>query len=360
VVTETWFFREKHPFAALARLVTEEWLPAHPAEALRLLSVPCASGEEPYSMAMTLLDAGVPASRFLIDAVDLSARALAFAQRALYGRNSFRGAELDFRNRYFRPARGGYVLNPEVRRLVRFERGNILSDSCLPGAGIYDFIFCRNLLIYFDRPTQDETLAKLRRLLAAGGALFTGAAELPLALENGFVALDYSRGFACRKVVVPAKPKPARRLTVAAVGKTPTPGQPSSAAGPGSDSRSEANAEALAAPQVPSRANLEKAREFAAQGRFAEATELCEAHLREYGTSAEAYCILGLIQDASGVDAQADECYRKALYLEPDHLETLRQWALLSERNGRREHARRLRQRADRRYPDQTPQLWTL
>ena len=103
VVTETWFFREKQPFAALVRLVIEEWLPAHPTGRLRLLSVPCSSGEEPYSMAMALMDAGFPAARFEISAVDISARALAFAQRAIYGRNSFRGADLDFRTRHFRP-----------------------------------------------------------------------------------------------------------------------------------------------------------------------------------------------------------------------------------------------------------------
>ena len=83
VVTETWFFREKHPFAALVRLVMEEWLPAHPSGTLRLLSAACATGEEPCSMAMALLDAGFPTDRLQIDAVDISARALAFAQRGI-------------------------------------------------------------------------------------------------------------------------------------------------------------------------------------------------------------------------------------------------------------------------------------
>ena len=132
VVTETWFFREKQPFAALVRLVIEEWLPAHPEGRLRLLSVPCSSGEEPYSMAMALLDAGFPAARFEINAVDISARALAFAQRAVYGRNSFRGADLDFRTRHFRPVPAGYALNPAVRKQVRFWRGNFhLHENCL-------------------------------------------------------------------------------------------------------------------------------------------------------------------------------------------------------------------------------------
>ena len=63
VVTETWFFRDPEPIAAFVRLVREEWLPAHPTAPLRLLSVPCSSGEEPFSLAMALLDAGVPAEQ---------------------------------------------------------------------------------------------------------------------------------------------------------------------------------------------------------------------------------------------------------------------------------------------------------
>src|ERR1043166_4707342 len=67
VVTETWFFRDREPFGALVRQVLEEWLPAHPTAPLRLLSLPCSSGEEPYSLAMSLLDAGVPGGRFQVD-----------------------------------------------------------------------------------------------------------------------------------------------------------------------------------------------------------------------------------------------------------------------------------------------------
>src|SRR5437016_4095645 len=77
VVTETWFFRDQEPFEVLARVVLEEWLPANPVSRARLLSLPCSSGEEPCSLAMSLLDAGVSPHQFQIDAVDLSARALA-------------------------------------------------------------------------------------------------------------------------------------------------------------------------------------------------------------------------------------------------------------------------------------------
>src|SRR5439155_126273 len=94
VVTETWFFRDRNPFAMVARLAREQWLPSHPTAPMRLLSVPCSSGEEPYSLVMALLDAGVPTTRFQIDAADISSRALARAKQGIYGKNSFRGNDI--------------------------------------------------------------------------------------------------------------------------------------------------------------------------------------------------------------------------------------------------------------------------
>jgi chemotaxis protein methyltransferase WspC len=345
VVTETWFFREKQPFAALVRLVIEEWLPAHPEGRLRLLSVACSSGEEPYSMAMALLDAGFPAARFEISAVDISARALAFAQRAVYGRNSFRGADLDFRTRHFRPVTAGYALNPAVRNQVRFWRGNFLHENCLAETGVYDFIFCRNLLIYFDRPTQNKALAKLQTLLTADGVLFTGSAELPLALDNGFSPVSLPLGFACRKSKTAGHRAPA-------TARTPGPAR----SFPQTPAPFDTGGKRFPAPATGLPATLSTARQLADEGRFAEAAELCETHIREFGVSAEAFYVLGLVRDAAGADSQANEFYRKALYLEPGHCDTLRQWASLSERNGRTEHARILRERAERRSAGKNPE----
>src|SRR5437016_6196544 len=96
VVTETWFFRDGSPFHALAQLARDQWLPNHPTAPIHILSVPCSSGEEPYSIAMALLDAGIPSNRFHIDAVDLSTQALARARAGVYGKNSFRGKDLAF------------------------------------------------------------------------------------------------------------------------------------------------------------------------------------------------------------------------------------------------------------------------
>jgi chemotaxis protein methyltransferase WspC len=147
VVPETWFGRDPQAFALLSRWAFESWLPENPHGPLRLLSLPCSTGEEPYSMAMTLLEAGFPAGRLSIDAVDISERSLALARRAIYGKNSFRGAELAFRGHHFDETAAGWRLRESVQALVHFERGNLFADDFLPGAERYDAIFCRNVLI---------------------------------------------------------------------------------------------------------------------------------------------------------------------------------------------------------------------
>ncbi len=145
VVTETWFFRDIQPFTALAQLVSEQWLPDHSLGKAKILSLPCSSGEEPYSVAMALLDAAVPAERFEIDGVDISDRAVARAERGIFRRNSFRGKQLGFRDRYFQAIREGYALDPMVRKCVRFRVGNLLREDFRAPQPVYDYIFCRNL-----------------------------------------------------------------------------------------------------------------------------------------------------------------------------------------------------------------------
>ena len=169
IVPETWFFRDRDAFAALVRFVHDEWLPLHTDGCLRLASLPCSTGEEPYSMAMALLDAGVRPSRFRIEAIDICERSLAHARRAVYGKGSFRGDELSYRERHFKPHPGGHILSDAVRQQVNFQQANLLNPGFLPGAEIYDVIFCRNMLIYFDGETQDRAVSLIERLLVPNG-----------------------------------------------------------------------------------------------------------------------------------------------------------------------------------------------
>jgi chemotaxis protein methyltransferase WspC len=199
VVPETWFFRNQEAFDTLARLAADKRGVGCPGNALRALSIPCCTGEEPYSIVMALTDAGFRPEEFLVDAVDISERAIARARLAVYGNNSFRGHNLSFRERYFRPVSEGYAQRDSVSARVNFRRGNLLSADPSLERGPYDFIFCRNVLIYFDRPTQSQVIGKLGQLLTPAGYLFVGPAEAFLAASSGFTPANEAMSFAFRK-----------------------------------------------------------------------------------------------------------------------------------------------------------------
>ena len=352
VVPETWFFRDREAFATLASIGHENWLRAPADEVLRLLSLPSSTGEEPYSMAMALLDAGVPADRFRIDAVDVSARAIAHAEHAVYGRNSFRGQELTFRDRHFDETTLGYRPSDAVQAQVHLRLGNMFAADFLPGLELYDVIFCRNLLIYFDRPTQDRAVAVLHRLLTSNGTLFVAPSETGLLLSHDFVSAKIPLAFAFRKSVPGARePKPAR---IRSDTRLPTPLRAASpvAVRPQAPGAKPASAPPqplpLASPQAGLDPGLDEAVRLADRGLLVEAASCCEAHLRQHGPSAKAFYLLGLVRDAAGNPTDASNCYRKALYLDPTHHETLVHFAFLVEQQGNSAAAQVLRNRARR------------
>lgn len=351
-VPETWFFRDPKAFDALVAFAMDDWLPRNPAATLRLLSIPCSTGEEPYSMAMALLDAGFPPGRFRIDGIDISARVVELSRRAIYGRNSFRGRNLDFRDRHFAPLNGVHELAPRIRENVRFARGNLLDPMFGADAGSYDVIFCRNLLIYFDPADQARAIAVLRRMMADQGMLFIGHSEAGLLLDKGFASARIPLAFAFRKAAppsaAPARHPPAPALLKQALPKRAGPKIVSVPAAPARAARMDAGT----APARPSRADavpgLAAIQRIADDGRLAEAASACAAYLDRHGPSAEALYLQGIISDAAGDVQRADACYRKVLYLEPGHQEALTHLALLLERRGDRQGAQVLNERSRR------------
>ena len=199
VLPETWFFRDRIAYESLGRLAVQCWLTASHGEHLRLLSVGCGSGEEPYSMAMELLDAGFPPERIRIDAIDISSQALARARLAIYGKDSFRGNDLRFTERYFAPGPDGFKLDSKVRQAVNFFRGNVLAEEFLSARGDYDFIFCRNLLFYFDAETQARVAGVLHQALGKNGVAFVGSSEAELLTKPSFVPIEIPDAYAFLK-----------------------------------------------------------------------------------------------------------------------------------------------------------------
>ncbi len=376
IVPETWFFRYPESQIAMAGLARARLFAVGVPESrvLRILSVPCASGEEPYSIAMALLDAGVPAARFQVDAVDISERMVQFAQRAMYGRNAFRGDDLAYRDRHFVETADGHQLNAQVRERVRFQHGNLFDGNLLAGVAPYDFVFCRNLLIYFDGPTQERAVQVLRRFTRNDGVIFVGPAETSLLTQRRLPALPLARSFAFRAQALPAPPEPATRAmgTAGGLGATAVtpivhawapPRRPvaqapaarlplahaSIAPAPGNGDLSAANDNtSTAMGHTSATTSLRQIAQMADRGRVQDALAQCRAHIDLHGVSADALHLLGLLQDAAGDSHQAQAAYRKALYLDPTHREALLHLAALIASSGDIEGARRLQARAAR------------
>lgn len=355
VVPETWFFRDRAPFDALVNHACRSWLTAPAAAPARILSVPCSTGEEPYTIVMALLDAGLPPDRFRVDAVDISEANLERAHAACYGEHSFRGDDIGYRKRHFVQDGAQYRARPDIVERVRFLHGNLLAPGFLADEAPYDVLFCRNLLIYFDRETQARALRVIERLLARPGLLFLGHAESGVMAGRDFVALDQPRSFAfvhggCRT----AAGGPPTPFAPAARSRSTKRAAPRSAHGssrrPAARPRPAPDAHPDTPPAVQPAPALAAATQLANEGHLAEAAALCERHLRDQGPDAQGFHLLGLLREAVGELDEAETFLRKAIYLDPAHYDALTHLAALLEGKGDHANARLMRQRAQRSF----------
>jgi len=190
----TGFLREPEHFDFLRTRV----LPAlRERSRIQIFSAPCATGEEPYSILFTLLnELGFPPKPDVsIRAIDISTRALATARTGAYPIERVRGLPVPLIKRFMKEAAPGvFEVRPELRRMIDFARVNLIEPLREPH--IYSVIFCRNLMIYFDRPTQERVVAQLSRALEPGGYFFTGHSESLMHLNHD---LEYVQPAVYRK-----------------------------------------------------------------------------------------------------------------------------------------------------------------
>lgn len=173
---ETYFFRERPQLEVLASQVVDE--AARAGEKLRIWSAACSTGEEPYSLAMVLLESRrIAPSQISIKASDISGRALERCSIGFYRDMSFRATRPEMIQKYFLPFENGFLIADEVKRMVDFFRLNLLDARAVADCKPMDAIFCRNVLIYFDKPTQKRVIEAFARALRPRGYLFLGHAE---------------------------------------------------------------------------------------------------------------------------------------------------------------------------------------
>jgi chemotaxis protein methyltransferase CheR len=185
----TSFFRESQHFDFLTTRVVPEWLAARDGSLLTGWSAPCSTGEEAYSIAITLLEATPAAEhrRLRIDACDLSTKAVRAARAAVYPLDRVRGIARPVLQKYFERGMGEQAglarVKRPVRSLVDVRIQNLLEIESLGKS--FAFIFCRNVMIYFDRPIQQRVVSMLERHLAVGGYLFIAHSESLNGIQHG-------------------------------------------------------------------------------------------------------------------------------------------------------------------------------
>jgi chemotaxis protein methyltransferase WspC len=294
---------------------------------------------------MALLSSGWPAEKFTVHAVDISSRCIARAKEGIYSKHSFRGSDLSYQSQYFTASSSNYyILNKNVHDKVHFHTGNVLHNTFMAELGMFDVIFFRNVLIYFDSHSRQQAIATIGKILADDGILFVGHAEANLLSGSFFAPAPYQQAFAFHKKQsqqliteiepsAPAKPAPGKNRTAFAKRLFPFQRQEKK--------------------RLP---DLGLARELADKGELEKATAICEEYLAQYGPAVQAFFLLGIIRDALDDSSQAEKLFRKALYLDPHHEESLVFLSLLAEKKGDFAEAKALKQRISRLQTNRAPQ----
>ena len=320
-INETSFFRFPQQFDALRDRVLPEIMAAKPSNNrnLRVWSAGCSTGEEPYSIAMTLLDMSLEGLGWKpqVLGTDVSTKALAQAKAGVYGKRSMMNVPPDVVSRHYEPAPiGGYRVGDRVRSLVDFGFHNLIKEPYpLSLMGNWDVIFCRNVTIYFRLESTRRVVSNFFESLNPGGYLFIGHSETLTSINDNFEPLELGGVFLYRKPAARRlftfghhgqKPLPAVAPASRPASKrrrTPEPSAPTQVA-PGSATETTADL------VVQARARLK-------EGRPAEVIELVEQVLAADPNNAEAHLLSAYVHADSGAYDEALAACHRALAINP-------------------------------------------
>jgi chemotaxis protein methyltransferase CheR len=193
---ETFFFRDKVPFDHLKATILPELLQARAARrSLRIWCAASSTGQEPYSIAMCLKELGAALTGWRVEiiATDLSQGVLEKSRAGLFSQFEVqRGLPIQLLVKHFAQIGELWQLNADIRAMVQFRQLNLLQD--FSHLGVFDVIFCRNVLIYFDQETKTNVFSRLARMVEPDGFLMLGAAETVVGLTDAFKPYPDRRG----------------------------------------------------------------------------------------------------------------------------------------------------------------------
>lgn len=370
VVPETWFFRGRESFKFLVDYAQKKWLACMKKGKFRVLSFPCSTGEEAYTIAMMLMEKGFLPRNFTIDAMDISEKALEKAKTGIYSGASFRGKDQWFMDPYFEHTPEGFKVIKKLQKSVRFSKKNILNSDTFPRSDLYDAVFCRNLIIYMTPEARKRSVDLIEQVLRQDGVVFFGHSESSAFKRAGFEKILEPKVFACRKISKTRKttaPEKNKFLTLNIPDLTISKRRESGilntktvpASRPTVPPAAFQSLQPLKVIDRPVPENiptgeevnddlLEVARHLADQGQFEKAHNLCSRFLKKTPLSASAYFLKGVICQALNREVESENCFQKAVYLDPFHALALEYLASLKESRDKCAEAAQLRVRAQR------------
>jgi chemotaxis protein methyltransferase CheR len=195
-VQETYFWREIDQVHALVQTLLPQWLAKNKGATLRIWSAACATGEEPLTIAMALSEAGwFERASIEIFATDASTKAIDRAKSGIYRDRAFRNLPAQLRERYFSPDGSSWRIKSEIHSRIKWGLANLIDESQIAPFASADFIFCRNVFIYFSESTIGRVVRSFARFIRPPGYLFVGAAESLLRLTTDFTLAEIDDAF---------------------------------------------------------------------------------------------------------------------------------------------------------------------
>ena len=197
-VQETYFWREMDQVRALVDHIVPQWFAKH-REPLRIWSAACATGDEPFTIAMALEEAGwFDRAPIEIVGSDASVNALEKAKRGIYRERAFRNLPVHLRNKYFQSVPHGSLISPRLLIRVRFQRANLVVPAEIEHLASAHVIFCRNVFIYFSHDAIRRTVGTFAQRMPHDGHLFVGVSESLLKISKDFDLQEIGGAFVYR------------------------------------------------------------------------------------------------------------------------------------------------------------------
>jgi len=338
VVTESWLFREPNVFQHINTLLRHR---LKNQSEVKILSAPCATGEEACSIALSLLDSGHSLDQFCIIAADISQNAIEGAIRGRYPEKAFRSIDETQKKKWFSSTPSGWQVSPQIQETIGFLNRNLLdtqteTDLLHKAKGRFDLICCRNLLVYFTKPQRENLLQTIQRLLKPDGELVVGAAEAFI-LPTGTWEPTGPLTFRIRKQVNESQPTQQEEtqragnkstictqveLTQVELNRTEH-----------DDSKIHSKKITTSAAVACSKI-IQDVEALANAGEIENAIRLCQKSLQLNGAQTDLLYMLAILHQTAGDFVASEKLLEKAVYLEPRHEGALLSLALIANRRG--------------------------